>query len=127
MTYNTTQRKRLAIVWSVLILRPSLQEKRSTIRNDHDSAKWILNLANSSDWLVQWRVCHFKYDFWVVHGAGIKNQTANALSCVQTIADDQTYSDNDLPILAIEKQNSDKNDVYVATVQRNEEISLQAT
>lgn len=43
--YDTTHRKRLALVCAVLLPLLYLQGTRFTIQTDHDSLKFILNLA----------------------------------------------------------------------------------
>lgn len=78
--YDTTHRKCLAIVWSVLVLRPYLKINRSTIRTGRDSLKWILNLSDSTGRFARWRLCLSEFEFDVVHKAGVKHQAADALS-----------------------------------------------
>lgn len=46
--YDTTRRWFLAIVWAILLLLPYLENSGFTIRTDHDSFKWIINLKDST-------------------------------------------------------------------------------
>lgn len=41
--YNSTHSGFLAVLWALLLLRPSLKESRFTICTDRDSIRWILN------------------------------------------------------------------------------------
>lgn len=65
--YDTTQRECFAIVWSFLLLGLNLGGNRFSIRTDHDSLEWILNLADSSGRLARWRRRLSEFDFEVVH------------------------------------------------------------
>lgn len=71
-TYDTTQRKCLSTVWSVLMLRLYLERTRFAIRTDHDSLKWTLNLTDNTGRLARWCLCLSEHDFDVVHRTGIK-------------------------------------------------------
>lgn len=46
---DTTQRKRRIIVLAMLLLRLYLENTIFTMRTDHDSLQWIVNLSNSSE------------------------------------------------------------------------------
>lgn len=47
-TYDATQRECMAIVWSTILLRSHVEGSRLTIRTDHDSLCWILNLIDTN-------------------------------------------------------------------------------
>ena len=68
--YSATERECLAIVWSVLLLRPYLEGAPFVIRTDHDSLRWLLNIADVSGRLARWRLRLSEFDFEVVHRPG---------------------------------------------------------
>lgn len=47
--YTTTERECLAVVWSILMLRPYLKGVKFTVRTDHSAMKWILALTSLLD------------------------------------------------------------------------------
>lgn len=48
--YVTIQREYLELDLQISLLRPYRGANRFTIRTNHDSRRWILNLANESEW-----------------------------------------------------------------------------
>ena len=95
--YTTTEKECLAIVWSILLLRPYLEGQRFTVRTDHDSLRWVLNLADAKGRLARWRLRLSEFDFDVEHRAGIKHQAADALSRMTTTGLDTTPLGDDIP------------------------------
>ena len=65
--YSTTEKECLAIVWAVLMLRPYLEGSKFTLRTDHDSLRWIMNLSDASGRLQRWRLRLSEYEYDVVH------------------------------------------------------------
>lgn len=88
--YDTTLRKSLAIVGSVLLLRPHLKKICFKIRTDHDALNWILSLTDSTVWLGRWRLRLSELDFDVVNHAGIKHQATEAFSRLNTSGKDES-------------------------------------
>lgn len=80
--YDTTQRKCLAIIWSVLMLRLYRKGTHFMIKTNNDSLKWILSLAFATGRFTWWRLCLSKFKFDVVHRTGIENHAADTLSCL---------------------------------------------
>lgn len=78
--YDKTQHKSLEIEWSVLLLRLYFEKSCFMIKIDHGTLKEILNPTDSTVRLTRWRIRHSKFDFGVVHRAGIENLVADALS-----------------------------------------------
>ena len=71
--YTTTENECLAIVWAILLLWPYLEGQRCTVRTDHDSLRWVLNLADAKGRLARRRLRLSEYDFVVEHRAVIKH------------------------------------------------------
>ena len=95
--YDTTERECLAVVWSVLLLRPYLEHARFTVRTDHSPLKWLLNLKDCSGRLARWRLRLLPFHYDVVHKAGLKHQAPDALSRLPTAGMDNSPIDDDLP------------------------------
>ena len=95
--YTTTEKECLAIVWSILLLRPYLEGQRFTVRTDHDSLKWVLNLADAKGRLARWRLRLSEFDFDVEHRAGVKHQAADALSRMETTGLDTRPLGDEIP------------------------------
>lgn len=66
------------------MLRAYIEGKRFTIRADHDSLEWILNLSDATGCFSGWRLRLLIFEFVVVHRAGIKRHAVNALSRLKT-------------------------------------------
>ena len=99
--YSTTEKECLAIVWSVLTLRPYLYGQQFTIRTDHEPLRWILNIVDVSGRLARWRLRLSEYDFIVEYRPGRKNNLADGMSRMPTAAGDQRKLEDDIPCLAI--------------------------
>ena len=95
--YDTTERECLAVVWSVLLLRPYLVGTRFTVRTDHSPLKWLLNLKDSTGRLARWRLRLSPFDYDVVHKAGLKHQAPDALSRLTTTGMDDSPIDDEIP------------------------------
>jgi RNase H-like domain found in reverse transcriptase/Reverse transcriptase (RNA-dependent DNA polymerase) len=54
--YSITEKECLAIVWAILHLRPYLEQQNFTIRTDHHSLRWVLNLSDAQGRLELWRL-----------------------------------------------------------------------
>lgn len=85
-------------MWAVLRFRLYLESTRSTIRIDHDSLKWNLNLTDASGRLVGWRVRLSESDFNVVHKAGVEHETTDKLSELRSGGEGMCHLDDDLPV-----------------------------
>lgn len=76
---ESTQKTFLAIIWSVLLLRLYQGGTLFNIRTDHDSFYWIQNYADTTGKLAQCQLHLCKFQFDVIHRAGIEHQAADAL------------------------------------------------
>ncbi len=56
--YHTTENECLAIVWSILLLRPYLEGVQFTVRTDHHALRWVLagSRTESHGRLERWRL-----------------------------------------------------------------------
>ena len=95
--YDTTERECLAVLWSILQLRPYLERTHFVVRTDHDALRWLLNLTDASGKLQRWRLRLAEFSFEVVHRPGRVHQAADALSRLPTTDVDTEPIDDDLP------------------------------
>jgi hypothetical protein len=102
--YSTTEKECLAIVWAVLHLRPYLEGHRFVVRTDHNSLRWVLNLADAQGRLARWRLRLLEFDFEVHYSPGASHHGADTLSRLRStdpdIAAPDTAVDTDIPCFA---------------------------
>ncbi len=84
--YSTTDKECLAVVWSVLLLRPNLEGVQFTVRTDHHALRWVLDLGNSPAHgrLERWRLRLLELDF-VVHWTWHLQRGAEHLAYIANI------------------------------------------
>lgn len=99
---DATQQKLLGIVCAALLVHSNTEGIRFTIKTDHDSLMWILNLTQSTSRLARWNLQLSEFVFDVVYIDGIKHQAADALSHLLTIGKGKTPPEDDLMLLAID-------------------------
>lgn len=104
--YNTTQLECLSFACSVHPIRPYLERNRFTIRSDHDNLKCILSLSDSTDRVAQWQLRPSKFDFAVVHQAGIKKQNFNVTLRLNPTGQDESRFEGESQLYAINNVNS---------------------
>lgn len=88
--YDTTGRKCPTVVWSVLLLRLFFRENRFTRRIDHNAFRWILNIMKSTERLPRRFLYLLEINFNVAHRAGVKHQPSEALSRLNSTAQDES-------------------------------------
>lgn len=67
-----------------MLLRSYVEEVGFTIRMDHDTLKYILDLTERTDRHAFWRLRLSESDFDLVHRADIKHKAVDALSLIST-------------------------------------------
>ncbi|CAB4044694.1 retrotransposable element, partial [Paramuricea clavata] len=65
--YSTTEKKCLAIAWTVNYWRPYLLGKTFDIVTDHQSLTWLQGLKEPKDRLARWILALQEYDFEIRH------------------------------------------------------------
>jgi hypothetical protein len=78
--YYSYEGEALAAVWAIAHLRPYLYGQKFTLLNDHQPLKWLMESDKLTGKLTRWTLLLQKYDFKVVHRAGIANLDAYGLS-----------------------------------------------
>jgi RNase H-like domain found in reverse transcriptase len=78
--YSTTEKECLAIVWYILHLRLYLESRHLVVRTDHNSLRWVLNLADAQGRLALWRLRLLEFDFEVQYSQGASHHTADTVS-----------------------------------------------
>lgn len=74
------------------------------IRKDREELRWILDMAKATGKLARCRFSTSELKFDIVPGAGIKPQTADALSHLKTNGKDRTILGNDISILTASEE-----------------------
>ena len=100
--YTTTEKECLAVVWSILTLRPYLYGSAFNLRTDHEALRWVLNLADSSGRLARWRLRLAEYDYEVQYRPGVKHQLADGVSRLRTDGGDTAPVDDEVPCFAVQ-------------------------
>lgn len=72
------------IVWSAPLLRSNHYNTQVSIQTDHDLHKGISSLLESTRCQERWQHHLFKFDFEIVHEAGVEHQVEGALSRLTT-------------------------------------------
>ena len=78
--YGATQLELLAVVWVTRHFHHYLVGRKFTLRTDHTSLKWLMNINNSSGLFARWITRLQEYHMDVEYKPGKKNQNADALS-----------------------------------------------
>ena len=92
--YSTTEKECLAIVWSILHLRPYLQSRHFVVRTDHNSLRWVLNLADAQGRLARWRLRLLEFDFEVQYSPGASHHAADTVSRLRVCDSDNSPSED---------------------------------
>jgi RNase H-like domain found in reverse transcriptase len=100
--YSATEKEALAIVWAVTHLRPYAERTHFTVRTDHSSLQWLLNISGNNSRLVLWRLRLSEFTFDMQYKPGRVNQVADAVSRMDTKGTDQSVLDHEIPFLSIE-------------------------
>ena len=100
--YSATEKEALAIVWAVTHLRPYVERTHFTVRTDHSSLQWLLNISGDNSRLVRWRLRLSEFSFDIQYKPGCTNQVADALSTIESGGTDKEDLDLEVPCLPVE-------------------------
>jgi RNase H-like domain found in reverse transcriptase len=64
--YSATEKVSLAIVWAVTHLSPYVERTHFTVRFDHSSLQWLMNITGDNSLLVRWRLRLSELSFDIV-------------------------------------------------------------
>lgn len=115
--YSTMQRECLAIVWSVILLRPYLKRTRFTILTEHASLRFIFNFFNGPGRRASWSLQLSEFEVDVFHCRKIHHEAANAPSLRCTLNENTIPLDYDLNLPTIDRQ--DENSSHVCVINMN--------
>jgi RNase H-like domain found in reverse transcriptase len=92
--YSTTEKLCLAIVWSILHLRLYLESRNFVVRTDHNSLRWVLNLADAQGRLSLWSLRLLEFDFEVQYSPGASHHAADTVSRLRVCDSDTSPSED---------------------------------
>lgn len=70
--------------------------------------EWTLSLVETTRWLTRWRLRLFEFDFAALSPASIKDQVANAFSCLAAIFEVHEPTKYDLQVATIKQLLEDR-------------------
>lgn len=103
-----------------MLLRPYSERARFTLRTDHHTLRWILNLADATIKFGRWRLGLVKFGFKIVHRAVVEHHAAHTLCRLPTNSSDHTSLGDDRPFMVVTPSNkkvinSQRNDAAVGS------------
>lgn len=126
----TTQKECLVVVWAVLLFRSYLKGNRFTVRTDHEAIMWLLSTTEATDNPAHWLRRLLKFVFDVVHHASVKQQAANALSCLKTDEDNNKTLEDEIPTMTIFHEDNEnqslKHDADTERLDRQRKVTKKA-
>jgi hypothetical protein len=78
--YCMTRKELLAVVYFTKYFKNYLYGKQFTVRTDHSSLRWLLNLKNPEGQLARWLETISMYEMRIEHRPGKHHANADALS-----------------------------------------------
>jgi hypothetical protein len=73
-----------------------------TVRTDHSSLQWLLNISGYNSLLLRWRLRLSEFSFEIQYKPGRTNQVADALSRIYTGGIDKEELDLEVPRWSVE-------------------------
>ena len=101
--YCATEHESYTIVWGMQQLRPYQEGVRFTVRTDHDSLRWILNLTNFIGRLARWRMLLSEFDYEIDYIPGRVNSVPDAMSRLLTPGEDKIQFGTDVPVFDVDE------------------------
>lgn len=99
------------------LLRQYLEGYWFITSNEHDALKWILKLTDCTGRLAQLLPQFSKFNFEVVHSAGIKHRAADTISRLVSNDENTIPRKDDVPPLAVDARN------HETTLMNNDKFS----
>eukprot|EP00171_Calliarthron_tuberculosum_P018187 IDg18187t1 len=100
-TYSATEKECLAAVYGMLICRPYLLGEKFDICNDHAYLRWLLEITEHSERLMQWRMRLAEFDFEIQHKKGSLNTQADAISRLSTQVRTTEHEETEILCLSV--------------------------
>jgi hypothetical protein len=86
--YSTVEKELAAIVWGIKHFRPYLYGRKFKIMSDHQPVTRIMSVRDPGSRLLRWRIQLDEYDYEIVYKPGVQNSNADALSRINTLAEE---------------------------------------
>lgn len=81
--YSTIEKELLAVVWACKYFRPYLYGRKFILYTDHKPLTYGLNLKDTNNRLVHWRLSLSEFDYEIKYRPGKQNTVADSLSRVR--------------------------------------------
>lgn len=82
--YSAIEKELLAIVWVCKYFRPYLYGRKFTLYTDHKPLTYGVNLKDTNNRLVHWRLALSEFDYEICYRPGKQNQVADSLSRIRS-------------------------------------------
>ena len=86
--YSSYKEKTLAAVWAIAHFRPYFYGQCFTLVTDHQPLRWFMESDKLTSKLAMWALLLKKYDFEVIHRAGITDLNADDISRNPSLSDE---------------------------------------
>lgn len=117
VTYNTTEKELLAVVWAVKHFRPYVYGTKFKIMTDHKPLIWLFSINDPGSRLIRWTLKLEEYDYEIIHKFGRANANPDALS--RNAIRDEADTKGGQAICAIEKDaSSEDTQTYTEKVKK---------
>lgn len=82
--YSAIEKELLAVVWACKYFRPYLYGRKFILYTDHKPLTYGLNLKDTNNRLVHWRLALSEFDYEIRYRPGKQNVVADSLSRIKT-------------------------------------------
>jgi len=104
--YSTVEKELAAIVWGIKYFRPYLYGRKFKMFSDHKPLTWIMSVKDPGSRLLRWLIHLQEYDYEIVYKAGVQTSNADALSRINTLAEEGSESneiDQDMKVKILQE------------------------
>ena len=106
--YSAIEKELLAVVWACKYFRPYLYGRKFILYTDHKPLTYGLNLKDTNNRLVHWRLALSEFDYEIRYRPGKQNVVADSLSRIRNeININETESSDDISVHSADTDDSE--------------------